>query len=78
MLHMELVSCGNNDRLHLWISQHLVVVLIGHVGLVDGGHPRYQIFCQIADGIQLGVARSATGFKVGSLRNRPTAEYPNP
>ena len=72
---MDLICYGNDDRLDLWISQHLVVVQIGDAGLMDGSHPGHQVFRHITDRVQFDIARPAAGIKMGSLRDSTCPQY---
>ena len=72
--HMILVRHPDQHGFDLRVGQHLVIAVVGRARLVKHGHLLAQIIGQIADGIQLGVARLAAGVEVRDLRNRPAAE----
>ena len=74
---MKLVGCSHDNGFNVRICEHLIVVQIGDVGMVDRSHLRNQVICQIADGVQFGITRLTTGLKMGSLRDRPCPYDPN-
>jgi hypothetical protein len=45
---------------------------------MDGSHPLDQILCDVADGVEFGVARLAAGLEVGKLGDRSAAKDPHP
>ena len=75
---VELVGDRDDDRLDLGIGQHRVVVAIGDLRLVDRGHALAQVVGQVADGVQLGVARLAAGVEVSELGDRAAAQNADP
>src|SRR5207237_896010 len=72
---VELVGDGHDDRLDLWIVQHVLVLSIGDARTMNDGHLRDQILGDIANGVEFGVARLAAGVEMGDLRNRPAAGH---
>ncbi len=50
-LAVELVGDGHDDRFHLRVGQHGVIVGISDLGLVDGGHALAQVGGAVADGV---------------------------
>ncbi len=73
--HVELVGDGDDHRLDLRVGQHGVVIAIGHLRLMDGGHPLAQVVGEVADRVELGIPGLAAGVEVGKLRDRAAAQH---
>ena len=56
------------------VGEHLVVVGVHDPRLMHRGHPLAQVGSQVADGVELGITRLATGIEVGDLRDRAAAQ----
>jgi hypothetical protein len=69
-----LVRRRHDDRVELGVGQHGRVVREGPGRVVDRAHLRDEVLGQIADRVQLGVARLVQRLEVGGLRDRAGAE----
>jgi hypothetical protein len=76
--YVKLVGDSDDDRVHVRVGEHRVVVRVGLPRSVHGRHPLQQILRHVADGEELGVLRLAAGFEVGSLRDLARSQDPDP
>ena len=76
--HMEGVRGCDDDGLDLGVRQHRVVIGEGLRRCMRRGHAQAQILGDIADRVEVGVARFGAGLEMRELRNRPAAQHANP
>ena len=67
--HMIGIRGGENDRLHLRVGQHLIVVAVGDAWPMNRGHARQQIAGHIANSVQLRIAGLSASVEVCELRD---------
>ena len=76
--NVEGVGGGDDDGFELWICQHGVVIGIGFLRREGCGHAVSQIVGDIADGIEIGVARLDAAFEMRRLGDLAAAQHPHP
>ena len=75
--HVKLIGHADDHRFHMGIGQHIGIIGVGHLRLVDGGHAPQQVCRHVADGVQLSIARFAARLKMGGLGNGSGAQHAN-
>ena len=73
---MVSIGGGNDHRFNFGVRKHGVIIKKFLTGLVDSGHAIHEIACDIANGIEIGIACLLAGFKMGELRDGPAAKNP--
>ena len=73
--YVELVGDSDDDGIDAAVRQHLVIVGVGDLRLVDRRHPAEQVLCRVADGVELGGPGFTAGHEVRGLGDLAAAEH---